>query len=53
MRQTRHSRQLCVNVFGQLERSSTAREYSHFQKGGKNVYRETGITYKNKQLSMD
>jgi histone-lysine N-methyltransferase SETMAR len=36
-------RQLCVNVFGQLERSSTAREYSNFQNGWKNVYRETGI----------
>ena len=42
-RRTRHSRQLCVNVFGQLERISTAREYSNFHNGGKNVYRETGI----------
>ena len=38
----RQSRQLCVNVFGQLEWSSTAREYSNFQNVGKNVYRETG-----------
>jgi hypothetical protein len=53
MRGTRHSRQLCVNVFGQLERSSTAREYSNFQNGGTNVYRETRIMYKNKQMSMD
>jgi len=42
-RRRRHSRQLCVNVFGQLERSSTPREYLNFQNGGKNVYRETGI----------
>jgi hypothetical protein len=42
-RRMRHSRQLCVNVFGQLERSSTAREYSNFQNVGKNMYRETGI----------
>ena len=48
-----HSRQLCVNVFGQLERSSAAREYSNFQHGWKNVYRETGIMWKNKQMSMD
>ena len=31
------------NVFGQLAWSSTTREYSNFQNGGKNVYRETGI----------
>jgi len=42
-RRTRHSRQLCVNVFRQLEQSSTTREYSNFQNGAKNVYRETGI----------
>jgi len=41
-RQMRHSRQLCINVFGQLEQSSTAREYSYFQNSGKNVYREMG-----------
>jgi hypothetical protein len=38
-----HSKQLCVKVFRQLERSSTAREYSNFQNGGKNEYREAGI----------
>jgi hypothetical protein len=42
-RRRRHSRQLCVKVFGQLERSSTVREYSNFQNGGKNLYREAGI----------
>jgi hypothetical protein len=49
----RLSRQLLVNVFGQLEHSSTPREYSNFQNGGKNVYSETGIMYKNKQMSVD
>jgi len=42
-RRTRHSRQLGLNVFRQLEWSSAAREYSNFQNGGKNVYREMGI----------
>ena len=51
-RRTRHSRELCV-VFGQLERSSAAREYSNFRNSGKNVYRETGIMLENKQMSMD
>ena len=41
------------HVFGQLERSSTAREYSNFQNVEKNVYREKGIMQKNKQMSMD
>ena len=41
--ETNEALQLYVNVFGQLERSSTAREYSNFQNGGKNVYRETRI----------
>jgi len=41
-RRTRNSRQLCVNVFGQLERSSTAREYSNFQNGGKKCVQRNG-----------
>jgi len=37
----------------QLERSSTAREYSNFQNVGKIVCRETAIMSENKQMSMD
>jgi hypothetical protein len=37
----------------QLERSSTAREYSNFQNVGKIVCRETAIMSENKQMSVD
>ena len=39
---TTHSRQLCVNVFGQLERSSAARGYSDFQNGGEKCVQRNG-----------
>jgi len=46
MRRMRHSRQLCINVFRQLEWSSTTREYSNFQNGGKNVTEKWGLCRK-------
>jgi hypothetical protein len=45
-RRTRHSRQLCVSAFGQLERSSAAREYSNFQNGGEICTEKRGLCRK-------
>ena len=46
-------RKQCVSVFGWLERSSTAREFSNFQNAGRNVYKEVGIMWKNKESYVD
>ena len=46
MRQRRQFRKQCVSVFGWLERSSTAGEFSNFQNAGRNVYKEVAIMWK-------
>ena len=43
----------CVSVFGWLERSSTAGEFSNFQNAGRNVYKEVTIMWKNKERYVD
>ena len=53
MRQRRQFRKQCVSVFGWLERSSIAREFSNYQNAGRNVYREVAIMWKNKESYVD
>ena len=45
--------QKAVRVFGWLERSSTAGEFSNFQNAGRNVYKEVAIMWKNKESHVD
>ena len=45
----RQFRRQCVSVFGWLERSSTAGEFSNFQNAGRNVYKEVAVMWKNKE----
>ena len=53
MGKRRQFRKQCVIVFGWLERSSTAGEFSNFQNGGRNVYKEVAIMWKNKESYVD
>ena len=53
MGKRRQFRKQCVSVFGCLERSSTAGEFSNFQNAGKNVYKEVTIMWKNKESYVD
>jgi len=53
MRQRRQFRKQCISVFGWLERSSTAGEFSNFQNAGRNVYKEVAIMWKNKERYVD
>ena len=53
MWQRRQFRKQCVSVFGWLERSSIAGELSDFQNGGRNVYKEVAIMWKNKESYVD
>src|SRR5215468_1114266 len=53
LRQRRQSRKQCVSVFGWLEPSFTAGEFSKSQNAGKNVYKELAIMWKNKEKSVD
>ena len=50
---TRQFRKQCVSIFGWLERSSTAGEFSIFQNAGRNVYKEEAIMWKNKEHYVD
>ena len=50
MRQRRQFRKQCVSVFGWLERSSTAGEFSNFQNAGTNVYKEVAFMWKIKKV---
>ena len=49
----RQFRKQCVSVFGWLERSSTAGEFSNFQNAGRNVNKEVTIMWKNKESYVD
>ena len=49
----RQRRQFRKGVFGWLERSSTAGEFSNFQNAGRNVYKEVAIMWKNKESYVD
>ena len=49
----RQFRKQCVSVFGWLEWSSTAGEFSNFQNAGGNVYKEVAIMWKNKESYVD
>ena len=49
----RQFRKQCVSVFGWLERSSTAGEFSNFQNAGRIVYKEVAIMWKNKERYVD
>ena len=53
MGKRRQFRKQCVSVFGWLQRSSAAGEFSNFQNAGRNVYKEVAITWKNKELYVD
>ena len=53
MGKRRQFRKQCVSVFGWLERSSTAGEFSNFQNAGRNVYKEVAIMWKNKESYVD
>ena len=53
MGKRRRFRKQCVSVFGWLERSSTAGEFSNFQNAGRNVYKEVAIMWKNKKSYVD
>ena len=53
MGKRRQFRKQCVSVFGWLERSSTAGEFSNFQNDGRNVYKEVAIMWKNKESYVD
>ena len=46
----RQFRKQCVSVFGWLERSSTAGEFSNFQNAGRNVYKEVVIMWEKKKV---
>ena len=46
-------RKQCVSVFGWLERSSTAGEFSNFQNAGRNTYKEVAIMWQNKESYVD
>ena len=52
MGKRRQVRKQCVSVFGWLERSSTAGEFSNFQNAVRNVYKEVAIMWKNKKKVM-
>jgi hypothetical protein len=43
----------CVSVFGWLERNFTEGVFSNSQNAGRNVYKEVGIMWKNKERSVD
>ncbi|PNF18003.1 hypothetical protein B7P43_G13308 [Cryptotermes secundus] len=43
----------CVGVFGRLERNFTKAEFSNSQNAGRNVYKEVGIMWKNKERSVN
>ena len=49
----RQFRKQCVSVFGWLERSCTAGEFSNFQNAKRNVYKEVAIKWKNKESYVD
>ena len=49
----RQFRKQCVSVFGWLEGSSTAGEFSKFQNAGRNVYKEVAIMCKNTERYVD
>ena len=53
MEKRRQFRKQCVSVFGWLERSSIAGEFSNFQNTGRNVYKEVAIMWKNKESYVD
>ena len=53
MGKRRQFRKQCVSVFGWLEESSTAGEFSNFQNAGKNVYKEVATMWKNKESYVD
>ena len=53
MGKRRQFRKQRVSVFGRLERSSTAGEFSNFQNAGRNVYKEVAIMWKNKESYVD
>ena len=53
MGKRRQFRKHCVSVFGWLERSSTAGEFSNFQNAGRNVYKEVAIMWKNTESYVD
>ena len=53
MGKRRQFRNQCVSVFGWLERSSTAGEFSNFQNAGRNVHKEVTIKWKNKESYVD
>ena len=53
MGKRRQFRKHCVSVFGWLEWSSTAGEFSNFQNAGRNVYKEVAIMWQNKESYVD
>ena len=53
MGKRRKFRKQCVSVFGWLERSSTAGEFSNFQNAGRNVYKEVAIMWENQERYVD
>ena len=53
MGKRRQFRKQCVSVFGWLERSSTAGEFSNFQNAVRNVYKEVAIMWENKESYVD
>ena len=53
MGKRRQFRKQCVSVFGWLERSSTAGEFSNFQNGGRNGHKEVASMWKNKESYVD
>ena len=53
MGKRRQFRKQCVSVFGWVEWSSTAGEFSNFQNAGRNVYKEVAIMWKNKASYVD
>ena len=53
MGKRRQFRKQCVSVFGWLEQSSTAGEFSNFQNASRNVYKEVAIMWENKESYVD
>jgi hypothetical protein len=53
MRQWRHFRKQCGSVFGWLERTVPEGVFSNTQNGGRNVYKEVAIMWKNTERSVD
>ena len=53
MGKRRQFRKQRVSVFGWLERSSTAGEFSNFQNAGRNVYKAVAIMWENKESYVE